>query len=476
MHDPTFRLGAKHFIPDVAVAGFLAFHGEVKRGAAFVVATATIARLFKRLDDHTRLFFGLFAFGDFLAHVGDHGCQRPVEFFQTFMGCSGDDIHVEAEFFEFRFDEFSQFLGFRHIDLVEDDDAGAFGDWDRAQWQFQLVCIFGQFVFERLVVAHRITVGFQRGTVDYVGDDFGAFDVAQEFKAEAFALRGSRNQAWHVGDGVTHVSRHDHAKIRHECGERVVGDFRLGGAHGGDQTGFACGREAHQSHVGDGFEFEDDISFLTRLTQEREAWSTTCAVGQCGVAKAAVAAGRHYELVSGVAQIGELFARMLGLALRPFGFENHGAHGNWQNQIGTFGTVFGISQAHGAASSLTVGHETVIEQAVGVLVGHEDHGTTVTAVAAVRACQRLVFFSTDAGGTVAAVAALHMDGHAIDEITHVSTLIVCSKRSDLLSVRKSACMFCMQRYVTFGTDWRKTILSDHQNKEKPRPQRARLFL
>ena len=476
MHDPTFRLGAKHFIPDVAVAGFLAFHGEVKRGAAFVVATATIARLFKRLDDHTRFFFGLFAFGDFLAHVGDHGCQRPVEFFQTFMGCGGDDIHVEAEFFEFRFDEFGQFLGFRHIDLVEDDDAGAFGDRNRTQWQFQLVCIFGQLVFERLVVAHRITVRFQRGTVDYVGDDFGAFDVAQEFKAEAFALRGSRNQAWHVGDGVTHVSCHDHAKIRHECGERVVGDFRLGGAHGCDQAGFACGREAHQCHVGDGFEFEDDIAFLTWLAKQCEARGSTCAVGQCGVAKTTIAACGHDELVSGVAKIGELFARMLGLALRPFGFENHGAHGNGQNQIGAFGTVFGVAQAHGAASSLTVGHETVVEQAVGVLVGHEDHGTTVTAIAAVRACQRLVFFSTDAGGTVAAVAALHMDGHAIDEITHVSTLIVCSKRSDLLSVRKSACMFCMQRYVTFGTDWRKTILSDHQNKEKPRPQRARLYL
>ena len=175
-------------------------------------------------------------------------------------------------------------------------------------------------------------------------------------------------------------------------------------------------------------------------------------------------------------KIGELFARMLGLALRSFGFENHGTHGNRQDQIGTFGTVFSVTQAHGAASRLAVGHETVVEQAVGVLVSQEDHGTTVTAVAAIRACQRLVFFPTDAGGTVAAVSALHMDGHAIDEITHVSTLIVCSKRSDLLSVRKSACMFCMQRYVTFGTDWRKTILSDHQNKEKPRPQRARLYL
>ena len=110
------------------------------------------------------------------------------------MGCGGDDIHIETEFFEFRFDEFGQFLSFRHIDLVEDDDSGAFGDWDCAQRQFQLVGIFGKLMFERLVVAHRITVRFQRGTVDDVGDDFGAFDVAQEFKAEALALGCARNQ------------------------------------------------------------------------------------------------------------------------------------------------------------------------------------------------------------------------------------------------------------------------------------------
>ena len=441
MHDPTFRLGAEHFVPDVAVAGFLAFHGEVKRGAAFVVAATAVARLFERLDDHARFFFGLFAFGDFLAHVG----ERPVEFLQTFVGCGGDDIHIETEFFEFRFDEFGQFLGFRHIDLVEDDDSGAFGDWDCAQRQFQLVGIFGKLMFERLVVAHRITVRFQRGTVDDVGDDFGAFDVAQEFKAEALALGCARNQARHVGDGVPHVSGHNHAEVRHERGERIVGDFRLGGAHGCDQAGFACGGEAHQGHVGDGFEFENDVTFLAWFAKQRESRSATGAVGQCGVAKTAVAAGRHHELVSGMAKIGELLARMLRLALRPFGFENHGAHRNGQDQIGTFRTVFGVSQAHGAASSLAVGHETVIQQAVGVLVGHEDHGTAITAVATVRSRQRLVFFPTDAGGTVAAVAALHMDGHAIDEITHVSTLIVCSKRSDY-------CPFDMS-YATLRDIW-----------------------
>ena len=101
-----------------------------------------------------------------------------------------------------------------------------------------------------------------------------------------------------------------------------------------------------------------------------------------------------------------------------------------------------VSQAHGAASSLAVGHETVIQQAVGVLVGHEDHGTAITAVATVRSRQRLVFFPTDAGGTVAAVAALHMDGHAIDEITHVSTLIVCSKRSDYCPFDMSYATVC----------------------------------
>ena len=277
-------------------------------------------------------------------------------------------------------------------------------------------------MFERLVVAHRVAAGFEGGAIDDVGDDFGAFDVAQEFEAEALALGCARNQARHVGDGVAHVAGHHYAEVRHERGERIVGDLRFGGAHRRDQARLACGRKAHQRHVGDGLEFEDDVAFLARLAQQCEARRTTGAIGQRRIAETTVAARGHDELVSRVTQVGKLLARMLRLALRSLGFEHDRAHRDGQNQVGALRTVLRVAQAHGAAFRLAMGHETVVEQTVGVRIGHEDHGTAVAAIAAVRTGQRLVFLPTDAGGTIAAVAALDMDGHSIHKITHVSTL------------------------------------------------------
>ena len=66
--------------------------------------------------------------------------------------------------------------------------------------------VFGELVFERLVVAHRVAAGFEGGAIDDVGDDFGAFDVAQEFEAEALALGCARNQARHNLSGHARCS------------------------------------------------------------------------------------------------------------------------------------------------------------------------------------------------------------------------------------------------------------------------------
>jgi len=43
-------------------------------------------------------------------------------------------------------------------------------------------------------------------------------------------------------------------------------------------------------------------------------------------------------------------------------------------------------------------------------------------MATVRAGQRLVFLTTDAGRTVAPIAALDMDGYSIHKITHIDYL------------------------------------------------------
>ena len=246
--------------------------------------------------------------------------------------------------------------------------------------------------------------------------------MAQEFQAKPLAFGGARDQTRHIRDGVPVIAGHDHAEIRHQRGERVIGDFRLGGAHCCNQAGFARRGEANERDVRNGLKLEDDIAFLTRLTKQGEARSATRTVRQRGVAEPACTARSGDEPVPHMSQIRKQFAGTLRLALGTFRGENHRTDRYRQNQVLAFRTIFRISQAHGAAVGRAVGNEPVIQQAVRVLIRHKDDGTAVAAIAAVGAGKRLVFLAPDACGAVAPVAALDMDGHPINKICHSVTL------------------------------------------------------
>ena len=415
---PAFRLAAGDLEPEFAKLVLLAFDGEVDRSAVLVGGTAATAARLQRLDDDACLLLGLLALGDLVTHVGDHVGQGEIELLQSLVRGGGDDEHLHAHLFEFGLDEFGELLGLRHVGLVEDDDARTFRDRDRAERQLQRARVFGELMLQRLIVAHRVAAVLKRRAIDDVRDDLGAFDVAQEFEAQALALRGARNQARHVGDRVAAVAGDDHAEVRYKRGERVVGDLRLGGAHRGDEARLAGGRETHERHVGDGLEFEDHVAFLAELAEQGEAGGTAGAVRQRDVAEAAGAAFRGDETIALMAQVGELLARVLGDALRALGREDHGAARYGQDQILAFDAVLVVAQAHRAAGRHTVRHETIVQQAGRVTRRLEDDGAAVTAVAAVRAGQRLVLLTADAGRAVAAVTALDMDGHSIHKITH----------------------------------------------------------
>jgi len=60
-----------------------------------------------------------------------------------------------------------------------------------------------------------------------VNEDGAALDVAQEVKPQALALGGAGDEARHVGDGERIVAHVDHAEVRLQRGEGVIGDLRL---------------------------------------------------------------------------------------------------------------------------------------------------------------------------------------------------------------------------------------------------------
>lgn len=337
----------------------------------------------------------------------------------------GDLIDRQIELLEFRPHEIGELLGVGHVDLVEDDHARAFGNRNRAERQIEVVRVFAELLFERVVVRERVAIRIDRHAVDHMRNDLGAFDMPQKRQSQALALRGSRNEPGNVGDGVAHVAGLHDAQIRHERGERVVRDLRLGRAHRSDQRRLARRGKAHERDVCDRLELENDVAFVARFAEQRKPGCTACPVRQRRVAQAARATRRRDVRVTGMTQIGKHRTRLLGETLRAARLEHHSAHGNRQHEIRTIRAVFRVPQTHGAGIRRAMRHEAEVEQRRGILIGFEDHRTTLAAIAAVRPRQRLVFLAADAGRPIAAVAAFHMYGHSIHKITHNASFYRC---------------------------------------------------
>ena len=102
-----------------------------------------------------------------------------------------------------------------------------------------------------------------------------------------------------------HVARLDHAEVRHERRERVVGDLGPGGGEGRDQARLAGAGEADERDVRDGLELQDDVERVARLAEQREAGRLAPRRGQRGVAQAAAAARGGDEPGAGADQVGQ---------------------------------------------------------------------------------------------------------------------------------------------------------------------------
>src|SRR5205085_12370832 len=66
-------------------------------------------------------------------------------------------------------------------------------------------------------------------------------------------------------DKITLCLNIDHAEVRDEGGEGIVGDFGFGGRDGGDQGGFPDIGKAEQPHIRQEFQFQFDLSDFSRF-------------------------------------------------------------------------------------------------------------------------------------------------------------------------------------------------------------------
>ena len=128
------------------------------------------------------------------------------------------------------------------------------------------------------------------------------------------------DEAGDVGDDEgLRVVRADHAEIRDERGEGIVGDLRLGRADDGDQRRLACIREADQADVGDQLQLDGQLALVAGVAVLGEAGSLAGGGGEVLVAPSAAAAFGDEDALAVVSQIGDQLAGRLRRTTEPIG-------------------------------------------------------------------------------------------------------------------------------------------------------------
>ena len=126
--------------------------------------------------------------------------------------------------------------------------------------------------------------------------------------AQAAALARPFDQPGNVGHHELVLVEADHAQVRLEGGEGVVGDLGLGRRDPRDQGALAGVREPHQGHVGHQLELEVQPALLAQLGLLGERRGPAAVREEPGVAPAALpAAGRQPPVALGD-QVGEHLA------------------------------------------------------------------------------------------------------------------------------------------------------------------------
>ena len=233
--------------------------------------------------------------------------------------------------------------------------------------------------------------------------------MAQEAQSQAFALAGPLDDA---GD-VRHDKRfafavgHD-AQVGLQRGEGIVGNLRLGGRHGGEQGRFACVGEAHQTYVGQQFQFQDDGHFLHRLAWLCEARCLSRSGAEVPVAQSAASAFQQNDLLPVLGDVAQVFARL--------GVVGHGAAGHFYHLVLAILAEAAVLRAAFAVSGQHVSLVLEVQQRPVVAVAAQDDVAAASAVAAVGSALGHVLGAVHVCGTPAALARAAVYLHVVNEV------------------------------------------------------------
>ena len=353
------------------------------------------------------------------AVLGDDVAQREGELAQAGVAHGRDLEHAEAASLEVGADQLGEVVRLGDVDLVERDDL-------RALEERQLALghgVGGELGEDHVEVGQRVATGLERRAVEHVDERRAALDVAEELEAEPLALARALDETGHVGDGEAHVAGLDHAEVRVERGERVVGDLRPRGGDRRDEAGLARRREADQRDVGDRLELEDDIALPAGRAQQGEAGRLALRVREGRVAESADAAGRGDEAHARLDHVDE---RLAGLVL------DDGADRHRELEVLAGGAGAVVAHPEPAVAGRAVRRVVVRQQRRDLRIGDEHDVAAVAAVAAIRTGERLELLALHGDAAIAALAGAQVQRHAIDERNHALSF----REMNCASVRK----------------------------------------
>src|SRR6056297_3909171 len=199
-------------------------------------------------------------------------------------------------------------------------------------------------------------------------------DVLEEFQPQTLALTSPGDQAGDIGHSEDDVVDTHHTEVGHQRGEGVVSDLRSRRRQRGDQTRLTGTGETHESDIGNGLQFEDDIARLSGFTEQREAGGLTPRRRKGGVAQPTAAPACDDESLPIAHQICEHFT--------VAGSDDGSARYSKDDILG-LGAVAVRALARPAACSLAVRMPMKVQQGRYRRIDHSDDVATPTAVAAI---------------------------------------------------------------------------------------------
>ena len=310
-------------------------------------------------------------------------------------GCTHSK-HFETTLVEFSLHEIGHVATVWYIDLVE-------GHNPRPVFQS---AVRRQLGLDHIQIRERIPPRLHRGQIDDMNQRGAAFDMPQKVVAEATAFTGPLDQPGHIGDGERDITRPDDTKVRHQRGERVVGNLGPSPAQGGDQRRLACAREADQTDVGNNLEFQPDDQVFAGLTKQGEPGCLALGTRQRRVAQPATPALGDHHLSACADHVGQHLPALVGHD-RPVR--------DRQNQVVAMRTIAVAASAMAAVLGSAYAAKVVVDQRGHIRIDPQDHRSTWAAVAAIRPTQRFELLAVHRRDAVATAPGDDLERHLVHE-------------------------------------------------------------